>query len=207
MSFLELFSKTIISYNKVKISLEYKKAELHFKRKMDFSIKNIIIICQAYTYSKKKNDSIFFSFLIWEVEKIKIHNIIEKTFIFLFVIMPSEQIEQISLQEKKAIVQGIINNHLAEKERFSIDGLSNDKLEFLVEFLLGKDEIERDKIWARLEEEIEETKNNLKTNSLEVQKIKDLLNHEKLEKWELQNLLNLVSSGNELDQELKDLDF
>lgn len=121
--------------------------------------------------------------------------------------MPSEQIEQISLQEKKAIVQGIINNHLPEKERFSIDGLSNDKLEFLVEFLLGKDEIERDKIWARLEEEIEETKNNLKTNSLEVQKIKDLLNHEKLEKWELQNLLNLVSSGNELNQELKDLDF
>ena len=118
--------------------------------------------------------------------------------------MPSEQI---SLQEKKTIVQRIINNHLPEKERFSIDGLSNDKLEFLVEFLLEKDEIERDKIWARLEEEIEETKNNLKISTLEVQKIKDLLDHEKLEKWKLQNLLNLVHSEKELEQEIKDLDF
>ena len=157
-----------------------------------------------YIFKKKKNDSISFSFLIWEVEKIKIHNIIEKTFIFLFVIMPSEQI---SLQEKKTIVQRIINNHLPEKERFSIDGLSNDKLEFLVEFLLEEDEIERDKIWARLEEEIEETKNNLKISTLEVQKIKDLLDHEKLEKWKLQNLLNLVHSEKELEQEIKDLDF
>ena len=139
-----------------------------------------------------------------EVEKIKIHNIIEKTFIFLFVIMPSEQI---SLQEKKTIVQRIINNHLPEEERFSIDGLSNDRLEFLVEFLLEEDEIERNKIWVRLEEEIEETKNNLKISTLEVQKIKDLLDHEKLEKWKLQNLLNLVHSEKELEQEIKDLDF
>lgn len=204
MSFLELFSKTIISYNKVKISLEYKKAELHFKRKIIFSTKHYHYLSSIHIFKKKKNDSIFFSFLIWEVEKIKIHNIIEKTFIFLFVIMPSEQI---SLQEKKTIVQRIINNHLPEKERFSIDGLSNDRLEFLVEFLLEEDEIERDKIWARLEEEIEETKNNLKISTLEVQKIKDLLDHEKLEKWKLQNLLNLVHSEKELEQEIKDLDF
>ena len=85
-------------------------------------------------------------------------------------------------QSTKAIIQQILDRHLPEEERFSIDGLSNDRLEFLVEFLLEEDEIERDKIWARLEEEIEEAKNNLKINTLEVQKIKDLLDHEKLEK-------------------------
>ena len=111
------------------------------------------------------------------------------------------------IQSTKAIIQQILDRHLPEEERFSIDGLSNDRLEFLVEFLLEEDEIERDKIWARLEEEIEEAKNNLKINTLEVQKIKDLLDHEKLEKWELQNLLNLIHSEKELEQEIKDLDF
>ena len=111
------------------------------------------------------------------------------------------------IQSTKAIIQQILDRHLPEEERFSIDGLSNDRLEFLVEFLLEEDEIERDKIWARLEEEIEEAKNNLKISTLEVQKIKDLLDHEKLEKWELQNLLNLVHSEKELEQEIKDLDF
>lgn len=86
------------------------------------------------------------------------------------------------IQSTKAIIQQILDRHLPEEERFSIDGLSNDRLEFLVEFLLEEDEIERDKIWARLEEEIEEAKNNLKISTLEVQKIKDLLDHEKLEK-------------------------
>ena len=86
------------------------------------------------------------------------------------------------IQSAKAIIQQILDRHLPEEERFSIDGLSNDRLEFLVEFLLEEDEIERDKIWARLEEEIEEAKNNLKIKTLEVQKIKDLLDHEKLEK-------------------------
>ena len=111
------------------------------------------------------------------------------------------------IQSAKAIIQQILDRHLPEEERFSIDGLSNDRLEFLVEFLLEEDEIERDKIWARLEEEIEEAKNNLKISTLEVQKIKDLLDHEKLEKWELQNLLNLIHSEKELEQEIKDLDF
>lgn len=111
------------------------------------------------------------------------------------------------IQSTKAIIQQILDRHLPEEERFSIDGLSNDRLEFLVEFLLEEDEIERDKIWARLEEEIEKTKDNLKINTLEVQKIKDLLDHEKLEKWELQNLLNLIYSEKELEQEIKDLDF
>lgn len=111
------------------------------------------------------------------------------------------------IQSTKAIIQQILDRHLPEEERFSIDGLSNDRLEFLVEFLLEEDEIERDKIWARLEEEIEEAKNNLTISTLEVQKIKDLLDHEKLEKWELQNLLNLVHSEKELEQEIKDLDF
>ena len=111
------------------------------------------------------------------------------------------------IQSTKAIIQQILDRHLPEEERFSIDGLSNYRLEFLVEFLLEEDEIERDKIWARLEEEIEEAKNNLTISTLEVQKIKDLLDHEKLEKWELQNLLNLVHSEKELEQEIKDLDF
>lgn len=114
------------------------------------------------------------------------------------------------IQSAKAIIQQILDRHLPEEERFSIDGLSNDRLEFLVEFLLEEDEIERDKIWARLEEEIEEIeeiKNNLKIDNLEVQKIKDLLDYEKLEKWELQDLLNLVHSEKELEQEIKDLDF
>ena len=112
-----------------------------------------------------------------------------------------------NIQSAKAIIQQILDRHLPEEERFSIDGLSNDRLEFLVEFLLEEDEIERDKIWARLEEEIEEIKNNLKIDNLEVQKIKDLLDYEKLEKWELQDLLNLVHSEKELEQEIKDLDF
>ena len=79
------------------------------------------------------------------------------------------------IQSAKAIIQQILDRHLPEEERFSIDGLSN-------EFLLEEDDIERDKIWARLEEEIEEIKNNLKIDNLEVQKIKDLLDYEKLEK-------------------------
>lgn len=111
------------------------------------------------------------------------------------------------IQSAKAIIQQILDRHLPEEERFSIDGLSNDRLEFLVDFLLEEDEIERDKIWARLEEEIEEIKNNLKIDNLEVQKIKDLLDYEKLEKSELQNLLNLIHSEKELEQEIKDLDF
>lgn len=112
-----------------------------------------------------------------------------------------------TLQEAKAVLQKIIDKYLPEKEKFSVQEMNEEQVNFLVEFFLERDEIERDKIWARIESEIEESKSTISETMNEVKKIKELLDQEKLDKTDLNDLMNLVKTENSFEQGLNELDF
>ena len=77
----------------------------------------------------------------------------------------------------------------------------------MIEFFLEKDEIERDRIWAILETEIEESRQNIQESMTEIQKIKELLDAEKVDKTDLTDLMNLINTDSNFEKRLNDFDI
>ena len=112
-----------------------------------------------------------------------------------------------NLQEARIILQKIIDKHLPEGERFSIQEINEEQIWFLIEVFLEKDEIERDRIWANLEAEIEESRQNIQESMAEIQKIKELLDAEKVDKTDLIDLMNIVNTDNSFEKRLNDFNI
>lgn len=77
----------------------------------------------------------------------------------------------------------------------------------MIEFFLEKDEIERDRIWANLEAEIKESRQNIQESMSEIQKIKELLDAEKVNKTDLTDLMNLINTDSNFEKRLNDFDI
>ena len=112
-----------------------------------------------------------------------------------------------NLQEAKNFLQKIINKYIPEEERFSIQEINEEQIWFLIEFFLEKDEIERDRIWAILETEIEESRQNIQESMTEIQKIKELLDAEKVDKTDLIDLMNIINTDNSFEKRLNDFNI
>ena len=112
-----------------------------------------------------------------------------------------------NLQEARIVLQKIIDKHLPEGERFSIQEINEEQIWFLIEVFLEKDEIERDRIWANLEAEIEESRQNIQESMTEIQKIKELLDAEKVNKTDLTDLMNLINTDSNFEKRLNDFDI
>jgi hypothetical protein len=105
----------------------------------------------------------------------------------------------------KSEVQKILDNHLEEDQRFSIQDLDEESTFLLIDLLLEKDDLEREHIRAQIHEKIAIAKMNLELDYEKIMEIKDKLNYLKNDYNDLDNLKNLVNADLELGKHLNDM--
>jgi hypothetical protein len=69
--------------------------------------------------------------------------------------------QQEKLNEIKNEVQRILDTHLKPEQRFSIQDLDEESTFLLIDLMLEQDDLEREKIWAKIEENFSDHKLNL----------------------------------------------
>ena len=109
------------------------------------------------------------------------------------------------LNEVKTEVQKIIDRHLPEGQRFSIQDLDEEGTFLLIDLLLEKDDKKRKEIRTKIEKEISLHKMNLEIDYEKIMEIKDKLTCLKNDFNDLDNLKNIVNSDVELDEELENI--
>lgn len=109
------------------------------------------------------------------------------------------------LSEVKAEVQKILDNHLEDDKRFSIQDLDEESTFLLIELLLEKDATEREKIWDRIHKKVLTCEKNIEIDIEKVLEIKDKLDTQKNSVSSLNDLKNLMSAENLLNESLKNI--
>ncbi len=110
-----------------------------------------------------------------------------------------------NLSEVKAEIQKILDNHLEENQRFSIQDLDEEATFLLIDLLLEKDDKKRKEIRTKIEKEISLHKMNLEIDYEKIMEIKDKLTCLKNDFNDLDNLKNIVNSDVELGKQLDDM--
>ena len=110
-----------------------------------------------------------------------------------------------NLSEIKAEVQKILDNHLEENQRFSIQDLDEESTFLLIDLLVEKDDSEREKIWNKIEENIKLNKMNIELTYEEIIEIKDKLWSLKNDYNDLNELKNIINTDSELDNQLNNI--
>lgn len=106
------------------------------------------------------------------------------------------------LNEVKNEVQKILDHHLEENQKFSIQDFDEESTFLLIDLLLEKDDLDREHIWAKIQEKITMNKMNIELTYEEIMEIKDKLDYLKGNFGDLNNLKNIVNSDLELDNQL-----
>ena len=109
------------------------------------------------------------------------------------------------LDAVKAEIQKILDNHLDENQRFSIQDLDEEWTFLLINLLLEKDDKEREKIRNKIEKEILVNKMNLELTNEKVMEIKDKLSNLKNNYDDLNNLKDIVNVESDLDNQLSNI--
>ena len=109
------------------------------------------------------------------------------------------------LNEIKDEVQKILDNHLEEGQRFSIQDLDEESVFLLIDLLLEKDDLEREKIRAQIEENLSVHQMNFELTYEWILEIKDKLDYLRNNFSDLNNLRNLIDSELELDEQLNNI--
>ena len=109
------------------------------------------------------------------------------------------------LNEIKNEVQKILDNHLEENQRFSIQDLDEESTFLLIDLLLEQDDLEREKIWAKIEENLTIHQMNLEITYERILEIKDKLDYLRSNFSDLNNLRALIDSDLELDEQLNNI--
>lgn len=110
------------------------------------------------------------------------------------------------LNEIKSEVQKILDIHLEPEQRFSIQDLDEESTFLLVDLLLEKDDLEREKIWAQIEEKILIKQIDLRINVESINEIKDKLDYQKISIGEINDLEKTIKIEEELDENLKTIE-
>ena len=84
--------------------------------------------------------------------------------------MSSEDLKKI-----KAEVQKILDNHLDENQRFSIEDLDEEGTFLLIDLLTEKDDKRREEIWTQITDKISELQMDIDLTNNSVLEIKDKL--------------------------------
>ena len=109
------------------------------------------------------------------------------------------------LNEIKNEVQKILDAHLEPGQRFSIQDLDEESTFLLIDLLLEQDDLEREKIWAKIEENLTIHQMNFELTYERILKIKDKLDYQKTNFSDLNNLRNIIDSDLELDNQLNNI--
>lgn len=110
--------------------------------------------------------------------------------------------EETHLQEEKEIIQKILDNHFEPERRFSIQDLDEDQVLLLIELLLEQDKLEREKIRITIEEQILDSQKKIDITYSEIEKIKALVDDEKINKEALSELPNLMKLDSDFETNL-----
>jgi hypothetical protein len=105
----------------------------------------------------------------------------------------------------KSEVQKILDNHLEEDQRFSIQDLDEESTFLLIDLLLEKDDLEREHIRAKIHEKITTSKMDLELDYERIMEIKDKLNYLKNDFNDLDDLKNTVNTDSELGNQLNSI--
>lgn len=109
------------------------------------------------------------------------------------------------LDAVKAEVQKILDNHLDENQRFSIQDLDEESTFLLIDLLLEKDENKREKVWSQIEKEINTNKMKIESTYEKIIEIKDKLDSLKNKYNDLNNLKNIINADTELKNQLNNM--
>ncbi len=112
---------------------------------------------------------------------------------------------QEQLNEVKTEVQKILDNHLEDDQRFSIQGFDEESTFLLIDLLVEKDDSEREKNRNKIEKIINYNRMNLEITYEKILEIKDKLNIQKNEINDLKNLEELINTEKDLNEELNNI--
>lgn len=109
------------------------------------------------------------------------------------------------LSNVKAEVQKILDKHLPEDQRFSIQDLDEEGTFLLIDLLLEKDDKKREETRRKIEKKVSLHKMNLEIDFEKILEIKDKLSCLKNDFNDLDNLKNTVNTDTELDNQLNNI--
>lgn len=109
------------------------------------------------------------------------------------------------LNEVKTEVQKILDNHLEDDQRFSIQDFDEESTFLLIDLLVEKDDSEREKNRNKIEKIINYNRMNLEITYEKILEIKDKLNIQKNEINDLKNLEELINTEKGLNEELNNI--
>lgn len=109
------------------------------------------------------------------------------------------------LNEVKTEVQKILDNHLEDDQRFSIQDFDEESTFLLIDLLVEKDDSEREKNRNKIEKIINYNRMNLEITYEKILEIKDKLNIQKNEINDLKNLEELINTEKDLNEELNNI--
>lgn len=113
--------------------------------------------------------------------------------------------QQEKLNEIKNEVQKILDAHLEPEQRFSIRDLDEESTFLLIDLLLEQDDLEMEKIWAKIKENLSTHQMKFEITYEWILEIKDKLDYLKTNSDDLNDLRNLVKSDLELDNQLQNI--
>ena len=113
--------------------------------------------------------------------------------------------DQKTLGEYRETVQKRINKYFPEDKRFSVENFNKEQLWYICRLFLEKDDKERGKIRKEIEYKLNHAKYEYEKQYYEIIKNKELFdNHNNLIK-DVDNLVNVIEAGSELDDSLDDI--
>lgn len=102
--------------------------------------------------------------------------------------------KEFSLDEVKATLQKVINHHLPEGIQFSVANLDESQIFLLIQLLIEKDETKRERIWQKLQKEVDQIRDSLKSTYKDILKIKNEVDLGFETVSELDDLQELINS-------------
>lgn len=112
--------------------------------------------------------------------------------------------EQTKLNEVRLFLQWLLDKYLEPDQRFSLEEVDENMLFLLIDLLLEKDNLEREKIWVEIEQQLIESYQWLIKDYKIIMEIKNGIILKKLKRQEEERLKNL-DSLEEFDEKLKDI--
>lgn len=114
--------------------------------------------------------------------------------------MSSEDLKKI-----KAEVQKILDNHLDENQRFSIEDLDEEGTFLLIDLLTEKDDKRREEIWTQITNKISELQMDIDLTNNSVLEIKDKLDFHDNEIKDLSSLKEWINLDINLEQQIQNM--
>lgn len=113
--------------------------------------------------------------------------------------------EEEKLKQVKWEIQAILNRHLEPEHRFSIQDLDEESVFLLIDLLLEKNDLERERIRAKIQKKIKDSQFYLDSTYNSILEVQDKLNFQKNKVNDLDDLKELIHTEDDLDKNLKEI--